>query len=448
MRLDAALTLTAAFTPDKFDTFARHLDREWVDEALLATGMGTLRRRRLPAQQIVWLVIGMALMRDRSIVEVVGHLDLALPDGSTRTVAPSAIFQARARVGAAPLEWLFLRSGEQWAQASADRYRWRGLALYGVDGSTLRVPDSAENRAHFGGQSAGGGRGESGYPLVRLVALMALRSHLLAAASFGPYGVDERTYATDLWASVPDDSLTILDRNFLAAKVLLGLQRSGRARHWLTRAKSTTKWQVLQRLGRGDWLVEMTVSAEARREDPTLPPSYQARAIQYQRPGFEAQVLLTSLLDPQQYPAAEIRDLYHERWELELGYDELKTEMLQREETIRSQSPEAVRQELWGVLVAYNLVRLEMEQIADEIGVEPIRVSFIAALRFIVDEWGWSTITTSPGAIPRHLGDMRDKIRRFLLPERRPERAYPRAVKLKMSNYARKRPTTKRRTTR
>ena len=83
MRLDAALTLTAAFTPDKFDTFARHLDRDWIEEALLATGTGTVRRRRLPAQQIVWLVIGMALMRDRAIVDVARHLDLALPDGGS-----------------------------------------------------------------------------------------------------------------------------------------------------------------------------------------------------------------------------------------------------------------------------------------------------------------------------------------------------------------------------
>jgi len=449
MRLDAALTVTAAFCPDKLDTFARHLDREWVDEALLATGSATVRHRRLPAQQVVWLVIGMGLMRDRPIVDVVRHLELALPDRSTsRTVAPSAVPQARARVGAAPLEWLFVRSGSHWAHESADRHRWRGLALYGVDGSTLRVPDTTENRAHFGGQKAGGTRGDSGYPLVRLATLMALRSHLLAAASFGPYSVDERSYAADLWASVPPHSLVLMDRLYLQANVLLPLLRGAEDRHWLSRAKSTTKWEVVRCLGPGDWLVEMEVSREARRKDPSLPRTFQARAIQYQRAGYAPQVLLTSLLDPEQYPAEEIRVLYHERWELELGYDELKTELLQREETIRSKSPEAVAQELWGVLLAFNLIRREMEQIADETDVEPLRVSFVAALRLIVEEWGWATITASPGAIPRHLGDLRDKIRRFILPERRPERVYPRAVKLKMSNYARKRPATKRRTTR
>ncbi|MEO7732042.1 MAG: hypothetical protein ABIY55_13790 [Kofleriaceae bacterium] len=92
------------------------------------------------------------------------------------------------------------------------------------------------------------------------------------------------------------------------------------------------------------------------------------------------------------------------------------------------------------MLLAYNLVRLEMERIAEETGVAPTRISFVAALRLIVDEWSWSTITSSPGAIPRHLTDLRDKIRVFVLPERRSGRVAPRAVKIKMSNYARKRP--------
>ena len=80
-----------------------------------------------------------------------------------------------------------------------------------------------------------------------------------------------------------------------------------------------------------------------------------------------------------------------------------------------------------------------------DIDVEPTRVSFVAALRYIVDEWSWSNTSHSPGAIPRHIGDMRDKIRQFLLPPRRSERIYPRAVKVKMSNYPLKRPPMGRR---
>ena len=441
-----ALEFTATFTPEAFPRLTQHLDPVWIEEGLETTGTATVRRRRLPAERTVWLMLGMAILRDQPITEVARQLEVALPDrDGSRTVAASALTQARARLGAAPMEWLFLRSAEAWASASADEDRWCGLALYGVDGSTLRVADSPENRAHFGGHNSGrhrGGREErtSGYPLMRLVVLMALRSHVIAAATFGPYGVDERSYAQSLWGSVPDHSLVLLDRNYVQASVLVPLMTRGVERHWMTRAKSTTRFRLIQRLGAGDALVEFEVSREARKKDPTLPTHFDARAIRYQRKGFRPQLLLTSLIDAQRYPAAELRALYHERWEIELGFGEIKTDMLERLETIRSKSPTAVAQEMWGLLIAYNLVRLEMNRIAQELGVPPTRISFVAALRFFVEQWRWASQTATPGAIPQRLATMRDRLRRFLLPERRPERVFPRAVKIKMSNYLRKVP--------
>jgi hypothetical protein len=380
----------------------------------------------------------MALMRDEPIVDVVKRLRLALPSKGSPTVAPSAIPAARRRLGAEPIEWLFARSAAEWAHKSAAERRWRGFALYGVDGTTLRVPDSAKNRGMFGGQSAGAsGRGDSGYPMVRLTALMTLRSHLLAGASFGPYAVDEREYAADLWALIPDHSLTLFDRGFLQANVLVPLRSTGVERHWLTRAKSTSKWTVIESLGKGDLLVEMTVSSEARKKMPSLPKTFRCRVIEYKRAGPEPQRLITSLLDAVAYPAKELVVLYHERWEMELAYDEIKTTVLQRQECIRSQSPDGVRQEIWGILLTYNLVRLEMERAADQAGVEPLRISFIASLRALRYHWVMMA-GISPGNLPRYVADIRQEISGFLLPPRR-DRTYPRAVKLKMSNYPRNR---------
>ncbi len=441
-----ALEFTSDFTPSSFPTLTKHLDPRWIEEALLATGTATLRRRRLPAEQTVWLVLGMAVMRDMPIAAVARLLDVALPaaDGS-RTVASSALTQARARLGPDPMEWLYLRSAEEWAHRSAGADRWRGLALYGVDGTTLRVADSQENRDHFGGHNSGrhaGGRDEreSGYPLMRMVVVMALRSHLLAAAVFGPYRTSECSYAVALWGTVPDRSLVLVDRNFLRANVLVPLMTTGHDRHWMTRAKSNTKFRVIRRLGRGDDLVEFEVSAAARAKDPSLPTHFDARALRYQRKGYRPQLLLTSLVDATAYPADEIRDLYHERWELELGFGELKTDMLQRLETIRSKTPSAVAQEMWGLLIAYNLVRLEMQRLASDLGVTPIRISFVASLRHCVEQWHLATIL-SPGTIPSHLATATDRMRTFVLPPRRPKRLFPRAVKIKMSNYPRKLPT-------
>ena len=446
--LTEALEFTAAFTPAAFPRLVQHLDPAWIEEALLTTGTATLRRRRLPAARTLWLVLGMAVLRDLPIAEVARHLDLALPaaDGS-RTVASSALTQARQRVGAAPMEWLFLRTAEEWATAGADRDRWRDLALYAVDGTTLRVADSVENRAYFGGHDSGrhaGGRETrtSGYPMVRAVVLMAVRTHVLAAAAFGPYATDERVYARSLWGSVPDRSLVLVDRAYLQAAVLVPLMTTGVERHWITRAKTTTTFRSIQRLGPGDELVEFEVTAAARRRDPSLPTHFDARAIRYQRKGYPPQLLLTSLVDATRYPAAELRALYHERWEIELGFGEIKTDMLERLETIRSKSRAAVEQEMWGVLVAYNLVRVEMARIAADLGVAPTRISFVAALRYFVEQWAWACNTLSPGAVPQRLATMRDRLRRFVLPPRRPERTFPRAVKVKMSNYARKVPRT------
>jgi hypothetical protein len=92
--------------------------------------------------------------------------------------------------------------------------------------------------------------------------------------------------------------------------------------------------------------------------------------------------------------------LYHERWELELGFDEVKTELLEREAALRSKTPRGVAQDLWGLGLLYNLVRLEMEQIAAEAGVPPTRISFIAALQFIQNCWLISAAMACPASSP------------------------------------------------
>lgn len=435
--LDQALQDVAAYAlPDGLEGLKAHLNPDWIEEALASTGTASIRRRRLPAEQVVWLVIGMALYRREPIESIVEKLDLALPDKKRTLLAKSAIAQARKRLKDEALEYLFTVTAAEWSARSADQHRWRGFALYGWDGTTMRVPDSPENRAEFGGARAGGGRGESGYPLVRVVASMALRSHVLASFRIADYGTGETTLAKGLWDTVPDNSLVLFDRNFLIKGQLVRFETRGN-RHWLSRSKSNTKWAVVKHLGRNDDLVELEI------KEPGMPKTWEIRAIRYKKRGFPPATLLTSLTDPEAFPATELVALYHERWELELGYDELKTHMLQRQEAIRSRSPEGVRQELWGIAIAYNLVRLEMERAAAEAGVPPTRISFTNAMIFIVQE-----ITAlrgqrlSFGTIPARLEYLRQQLKRLVLPERRTTRTYPRAVKVKMSNYPRKRPAT------
>jgi len=194
---------------DAFGRLCFSIDPDWIDTVLYASGTAMLRKRRLPAE----LVLGMSLYQHRPIDELVGRLDLALPGVKRGAVAKSAVAKARARLGDEPVQWLFEHSAEKWAHESARWHAWRGLAVYSVDGTTIRVPDSRENRVHFGGQWSGEQRSESGYPLVRAVTLIASRNHLLAAGQFVPYA-DERIYAKEPWAQVPARALVIVDRGF------------------------------------------------------------------------------------------------------------------------------------------------------------------------------------------------------------------------------------------
>jgi Insertion element 4 transposase N-terminal/Transposase DDE domain len=429
-----------------FDLFSETLEPAWIAQALTATGTASIRRRKLPAEYVVWLVIGMGLLRDRSIREVVRHLDLVLPTGPRRaTVTGSAIVQARERLGPHPLAALFAQAAAVWGPAAADAERWRGLAVYGVDGTTLRVPDTPENEAAFGRVAT---RWEStgGHPLLRLVALMVLRRHVLTGLALGGFHDSELALATTLWPQLPDASLVILDREFSAYALFHQLADTARQRHWLTRAKTgrtALRRHVVERLGPNDQLVELRPSHQTRFVHRDLPPTLRVRAIRYHHRGFRPQTLLTSLLDPVAYPAAEVVALYHERWELELGFDEVKTHTLEREEALRSKTPARVTQEVWGLALGYNLVRLAMARVAVRARVPPVRISFRHALQFIRLFWltAW---TTSPGVLPRRLEALHDELALLVLPERRSQRRYPRAVKIKMSNYPRKRPRRRR----
>ena len=436
------LSLPDEIVPAEFGRFQQHIDPVWIAEALAATGTATIRRRRLPAEQVIWVVLGMALYRNESINRIVETLNLALPSCDDEAAAKSSIAEARRRLGDEPMEYLFKTTADRWAHESAGRHRWHGLALYGLDGTVLRVPDSPENWKAFGGQKGNGERGGSAYPQVRLLAVMALRSHLLANVQFGAYSTGETTYADGFWRELPDHSLTIGDRNFLLFEDLYLLSRSGEDKHWLVPAKSTTRLRRVKKLGRNDWLVEVELSDKTRKARPNLPLVVLARAITYHKRGFPERTLLTSMGDAERFPTASVVELYHERWELEIGYDEIKTHMLDRQEAIRSRTPAGVRQELWGIVLAYNLVRLEMEGAADEAEVEPTQISFVQAVASIRYCWLISTTRPlAPGKIPQRLLALRRQLKLLLLPPRRPTRRAPREVKIKMSNYLRKRPT-------
>ncbi len=421
---------THAF-PD-FGTLSRNIDPQWITQALAATGTASVRKRKLPAQQVIWLVIALAMYRHQSIAQVVADLDLALPDEVNPDIAKSALTQARQRLGQEPLSLLFGMSAVAWDQRHQQGRSWRGLARYAVDGSTLKTPDTQGNREHFGAQEYASGAVAS-YPQLRLLTLTSLSTHLVRDAVFGEYGKNEMRYAKDLLASIPDHSLTVFDKGFLSADILLQVQSQGIGRHWLIPAKSNSKWQ---RMGDdpSDYQVRMKVSPQARKANAQLPEYWQARAIETVSARGQRRILLTSLPSTKAWPAQEVAQQYEQRWHIETSYRELKQELLGCELTLRSGTPQTVMQEVWGALIAYNLIRLEMAEVAKEEGVAPTDLSFTVALNYMRYEWV-SLASISPGVLPKHLLRLRQRLAEQLLPKQRRGQQCPRVVKKPPSRY-------------
>lgn len=416
--------------PATFDGLRTHLPLEWIKACLEEPGTAKLRRRKLPVENVVWLIVGMALFRNRPISEILGRLDLVLPGkmGERQDIAKGSISPARDRLGVEPLRSLFEATARRWAAESVKRYPWRGLTLLGIDGTTLRVPDNEQNRRTFEAHSG------SNYPMVRLAMLMALRSRVALDCSFSGCRTGESTLAKELLVSIPDHSLTILDRYFHNYSIWNAIRTSGENRQWLVRAREDLRiWKTIERFGPGDELAEIRVAATTRKEHPELPETLRIRVIRYRRAGFKTRILITSLLDPKLYPAREVAELYHERWELELAYDEIKTQTLERREAIRSQSPDRVRQEILGLMIAYNLVRREMEGMALKLQLPANRISFQATLMMMRDLFYWAEVA-SPGKLPAMFAEMRLKLEAFVLPPRR-QRRYPRVTKMRVAKY-------------
>jgi IS4 transposase len=427
--LSQALDRLYAFSPEQFSSLAEVLSPELIAQCLQETGTVTLRRRRLPMEMMIWSLVGMALFRHIPMGQIVNQLDILLP-GKTPFVAPSAVVQARQRLGEAAVRQVFTQTQALW-QDSVPVSHWCGLRLLGVDGVVWRVPDSDENQASFARTS--NAQAESLYPQVRMVCQMELTTHLLTAAAFESVAVSEMVLASQLIEQTPDYSLTLFDKGFYSLGLLHEWHTTGSERHWLLPLKKGTQYRVVKTHHHHDELIELITSPQARKKWPQLPPTLTARLLTKTIKGKPVRVL-TSMLDNKRFAADDIVDLYSHRWEIELGYREMKQYLLQNRLTLRSKTPELVRQELWGVLLAYNLIRFQMAQMAYSLkNVEPNELSFSQASAFIIKELTLMP-AVSPGRIPEVINNMLAMAKAFVLPHRR-ERAYPREVKRRPQRY-------------
>ena len=262
---------------------------------------------------------------------------------------------------------------------------------------------------------------------------MELKVHLLTQSSFDSVDVSDMKLAESLIKTTPDNSLTLFDRGFYSLGLLNRWQSTGTARHWLIPLKKNVQYEVVRSLGRQDKIVRLTACPQARKKFPDLPKSIEARLVSRKVNGKECEVL-TSMADAMKFPVADIVDLYAHRWEIELGFREMKQSLLDSQFTLRSNQPELIKQELWGILLAYNLIRYQMVLMARSLdSIHPNQLSFHGASMHIIYQLTMLPFC-SPGNIPKFVMDITKSAKQFVLPARR-ERSYPRELKCSKNRY-------------
>jgi len=315
--------------------------------------------------------------------------------------------------------------------------RWQGLLVCAIDGTALFVADSAANLTRYTKQR-GGRTGGSGYPMLRLVTVMACGTRSVMDAVFGPITSGETTYAKDLLTRLPAGVLLLADRNFAAGHLLTAV--TGRQAHLLVRAKTGRggpKLPVLHRFRDGSYR-SVFGGQPVRVIDAEISIATKAGTV------TGVYRLITTLLDPQAHPATAMLRLYHERWEIETAYLEIKSSILGGR-VLRARTPAGIDQEVHALLVTYQILRTAMTDATNsDTGVDPDRASFTTALHAARDQ-----VVHAAGVIADTVIDLVGKIGRLvlndLLPERR-LRVNARTVKRAISKYNARGPNIDRRT--
>src|SRR5215211_967279 len=363
---------------------ARTFPLDQVQQILAETGKASERERDLPAQVMVYYAIALALYAGSSTREVLRCLLEGLRwlwgAEAVRVAGKSGISQARSRLGEAPLRRLHeqvVRPVATPATKGAWYRRWRPVSL---DGSCLDVADTAGNCAAFGRPEAS--RGEGAFPQVRFVALVENGTHVLFGARLGGFADGETTSAHEALPALGPGMLCLADRQFFGHALWREAATTGADLLW--RVKRNLRLPREARLADGSYLTTVHPSEKDRRHRTG---GNRVRVVEYRLEGVAGAEpfyrLVTTILDPAAAPAAELAALYHERWEIEGALDELKTHLRGARVVLRSKTPELVRQEFWGLLLAHFAVRGLMHEAALRADEDPDRLSFLHAVRVV-----------------------------------------------------------------
>jgi len=364
---------------------ARFFPADKVRDVLKETDRASVRERDLPAHVVVYYVIALALYMRSSYREVLrclleGVQWLLDPSAPVKVAGKSGISQARSRLGVEPMKKLYDTVVAPIAEKCTKGAWYRHWRLVSLDGSTLDVADTAENEKAFG--RPGASRGCSAFPKIRLVALLENGTHVLWAARMDPYATDELSLAESVIPTLLKGMLCLADRFFPSYKLWRMAARTGADLLWRTRQNA--RLDVEKRLSDGSYLSRIYASTSDRRNRRNgivvRVIDYRLQDVQDAEPVYR---LITTILDHALAPAQELAALYHERWEIETALDELKTHLRGAQIVLRSKTPELVKQEFFGLLMAHFAIRGLMHEAALKADEDPDRLSFLHAVRVV-----------------------------------------------------------------
>jgi len=348
---------------------------ELVDEVLAECGVRDQRPGALPARFMVYYVLALALFQQDSYDDVAENLvgalegmDEAIPDKSSFT-------RARQRLGAPVIEAVFRRLAGPVAPAGLAGAFWRGMRVAAVDGCVPGAPDTPANRAAFGGPAGVKGQ-PAGFPQARVVTLTEAGTHSSIDARVGGFSGGEPELAVAMAPSAAG-MLVIMDRAFPGVALWKACTQAGA--HLLIRARSTVARRPVQVLGDGTYLARMNLAGQKGAH----PGGVVVRVIEYRVDGGEVVRLLTDLLDPVAFPAGELAALYHERWESEASFRQVKTFQRGPQQILRSAGPDLVRQEIWAHLAVHHCLTAIIMRLAGRQRTDPDRISFVKVLKHV-----------------------------------------------------------------